>query len=476
MLSFIIITFIVVLFYVFYACILSKINKCPKKCRRKKKNKECFVEHLEPTAKGQIMLTDETGNLSTFNLGSNKTFVSDGNGNITTVQTGLFDDPITANKGITGNLTGNVTGTTGTFTGEIKAATGNFTSGIKGNLTGNLTGNVTGNVTGNLTGNVTGTTGTFTGEIKASTGTFTNGITGITDYEVFYNPDDLKTHTYSPSTGVWNIANDSSWDPKVRGNIRTGRSFNSASDDADATGHTIDITIPPLQKTAYIYHLPWTTCRYFDIYGVLPTTVSSNSDEVFIKRVNAYQDIRNSSPSSYYDGTSIVAIPSIDRFQKIRIKCVKGRIHYMGIGFNKTMVASDSGIIHADNVRGTFNNSLRGNSSMYLGQDTSKQSEFMIWNKAVGMNTHLPYGPDGQNYLSGATNVRGGNLNVEDGRSFCIGDVCINKDHLQRLRDDIYVRRGTKYALNGDAVGKVGYYNGYLSFGGSSAGSNFSLG
>lgn len=86
---------------------------CDNKNQRKKKRKECFVEHLEPTAKGQIMLTDPNGNFSTFDVGTDKTLVSDGAGNITTVQTGLFNGAITANAGITAS--------TGTFTSNINS-------------------------------------------------------------------------------------------------------------------------------------------------------------------------------------------------------------------------------------------------------------------------------------------------------------------------------------------------------------------
>ena len=83
------------------------------------------------------MLSDTTGNLSTFTFDSNKTFVSDSTGKLTTVQTGLFNSAITANGGITAS--------TGTFTGKLTAngngIVSNDTTGYPLIINGNSTGN-----------------------------------------------------------------------------------------------------------------------------------------------------------------------------------------------------------------------------------------------------------------------------------------------------------------------------------------------
>ena len=154
----------IVLFY-----LISMTMTTNKGCRRRRrKQKECFVEYNEPTATGQIMLTDGVGNLSTFNVGTGKTLVSDGAGNITTINTGLFNNTITANNGISG--------TSGTFSGQLEAnggltANGGFT-GSTGTFTGQLRAN----------GGLTGTTGTFTsilnanGGISGSTATLTGNL------------------------------------------------------------------------------------------------------------------------------------------------------------------------------------------------------------------------------------------------------------------------------------------------------------
>ena len=110
---------------------------------------ENFVENIEPTATGSIMLTDPNGNLSIFNVGSGKTLVSSATGDITTIPTGQFDGPVTANQGISG--------TTGTFTRSLTAATGTFTGALTAN------------------GGISSTTGTFTGALTA------NGGISVTD-------------------------------------------------------------------------------------------------------------------------------------------------------------------------------------------------------------------------------------------------------------------------------------------------------
>ena len=137
---------------------------------------ENFVENIEPTATGSIMLTDPNGNLSIFNVGSGKTLVSSATGDITTIPTGQFDGPVTANQGIsgtTGTFTRSLTAATGTFTGSLTAATGTFTGlNVNGDVS-STTGTFTGALTAN--GGISSTTGTFTGALTA------NGGISVTD-------------------------------------------------------------------------------------------------------------------------------------------------------------------------------------------------------------------------------------------------------------------------------------------------------
>ena len=147
------IIFISLLFIFTIVIAYNLLNKNPKRrgriCRKYSKYEENFVENLEPTAAGQIILSDPTGNLATFNVGSGKTLVSSATGDITTIPTGQFDGPVTANQGISG--------TTGTFTRSLTAATGTFTGALTAN------------------GGISSTTGTFTGALTA------NGGISVTD-------------------------------------------------------------------------------------------------------------------------------------------------------------------------------------------------------------------------------------------------------------------------------------------------------
>ena len=93
-------------------CFIKNKNKNKNNCK-KRKIKECFVEnYVDNVAQGQqIMLSDSTGNLSTFDVSTNKMLITDKSGNITTIDNGLFkDNTVIASNGFTG--------TTGYFSNE----------------------------------------------------------------------------------------------------------------------------------------------------------------------------------------------------------------------------------------------------------------------------------------------------------------------------------------------------------------------
>ena len=143
---------------------------------------ECVVEDFEQVSQGQIILSDPTGNLSTFNVGSGKTLVSDSSGNITTIQTGLFND-VTSNNGITSvtgtfngllKANGGLTGTTATLSGPLNANGATLSGQLNAN--GGLTG-TTATLSGSLNANggISGTTATLSGALNAN-----GGLTGTT--------------------------------------------------------------------------------------------------------------------------------------------------------------------------------------------------------------------------------------------------------------------------------------------------------
>lgn len=320
-------------------CVCSSIyNK-----KYKRKDKECFVENFDNPQPGQFLISDPNGNLSAYNPGRGNTLVSDSTGNIATVQTGLFNfNTITANQGITG--------TTGTFSGELTA-----------------------------NGGITGTTATFTGVIK-----------GNYDYDAFSEVGVAGTELL-PASG-WDVyLNSTSWDPMIRGGARKGSAQSKVENDQDASAITVDIAVPAGMKSAFVHYLPWSNCRYFEIWGVLA------AGEVFIKRVTAFQSARNGGPNQindYHDGISIAVVPRADRFSKIRIRGKVGRIHYMGTGWNKQIVGSDAGYTHADNVFGTVASSNISNVSNRLSiTDTRNTNESPSYYAGrVGVTTEFKLG------------------------------------------------------------------------------------
>jgi len=360
---------------IFLAILLFYIMKTKKGCRRRRrKQKECFVEYLEPIANGKLMLSDGAGNLSTFDVPSGKTLVSDGSGNITTIDTGLFNNTITANGGLTGNVTGNATSSSRNLITDTRSV--NSPPSFYANSTG---------VTNEFkTSSVIGLPGTGFVSLETTSPWKDNSAElpirqisydGKTskyfrsamptdaawgpwkletsmdenDYYAFSSVGDADT-VFTPASSGWTIdPNSTSYDPAIRGGSRKGIAYTTLQNDSDTSTLWIDVTVPSKLagtqgRTAYVHYLPWSTCRYFDIFGLL-----SNNDEVFIKRVNSYNN-KIVSKQSYYSGISIALVPRADRFSKIRIQGVKGRIHYMGTGWGKEIVGSENGMIHADNI------------------------------------------------------------------------------------------------------------------------------
>jgi len=449
--------------------------KTKKGCRRRRKQKECFVEHLEPTATGQLMVSDGVGNLSTFNVGTGKTLVSDGAGNITTIDTGLFNNTITANGGLTGS--------TGTFTGALIA-----NGGLTGNVTGNLTGNVTGNSTSSSRNLITDTrsvnsppsfyansTG-VTNEFKTSSviGLPGTGFVSLettspwkdnsaelpirqiaydgktskyfrsampadaawgpwkletsmdeNDYYAFSSVGDADT-VFTPASSGWTIdPNSTNYDPAIRGGSRKGVAWTTLQDDSDTSTLWIDVTVPSKLagtqgRTAYVHYLPWSTCRYFDIFGLL-----SNNDKVFIKRVNAYMNVNQSdSKQTYFNGISIAAVPRADRFTKIRIQGVKGRIFYMGTGWGKEIVGSENGMIHTDNI--------------YLNDPNNTSSIVTVSAMLDYLNTTLK-----------TTNTTA--------NKFCIGSTCLTEDDFKKVKNNDFPVLNTRSDLTFNSGGKNTY-------------------
>jgi hypothetical protein len=160
----------------------------------------------------------------------------------------------------------------------------------------------------------------------------------LSDYEQF-----SKANEPVEKGGNWTLGNDWPWDPQFRGG-RVGYAHTQVSDDTDCSGYWIDYTVPTGMKQAYIVHLPWSNCRYFDVMG------RNGNEVVFIKRVNSWNP-QTASPNGNHAGTTAVSVAGVNRFQRIRIQGRVGQIHLMGVGWTREEGrAMETGYTHWDNI------------------------------------------------------------------------------------------------------------------------------
>jgi len=254
------------------------------------------------------------------------------------------------------------------------------------------------------------------------------GGAGSIDFDAFSNGNDAQF-----SKG-WQVGGDWPWDPVIRGPGRGGYAHTENKDglgpdwnDNDTRNRTADIKVPAAMKSGFLFHLPWSNCRHFDIWGVL-----ANGKEVFIRRVNAYQNVRNASTDNLHDAVAVVPIPRVDRFGAIRIKGVRGRIHYMGTGWTKNNLDSyasgaDSGFLSSQNIVGQ---------SLVLGTDSAEHPDFAGWTGANfrrrdGQWTHFDWKDDQKNYIRGDTQVDGATnfaKNISVGGKLIAKQICVDEN------------------------------------------------
>ncbi|MEY3401673.1 MAG: hypothetical protein RLZZ86_1288 [Cyanobacteriota bacterium] len=222
---------------------------------------------------------------------------------------------------------------------------------------------------------------------------------GAVDFDAFSNGNNAKF-----SAG-WVVGGESYWDPAIRGPSRAGFAHTDKDGDAITTDRSADIQVPAGMKSGFLFHLPWSNCRHFDIWGVL-----GNGQEVFIRRVNAFQNVRTEQKDGLHDAAAVVPIPRVDRFAHIRIKGVRGRIHYMGTGWSKNNLASyasgaDSGFISSQNIMG---------SALAIGDIPAPQDwTGANFRRRDGRWTHFDWKDDQRNYIRGNT-VHDGIFSLQD--------------------------------------------------------------
>jgi hypothetical protein len=201
--------------------------------------------------------------------------------------------------------------------------------------------------------NITGKT-SIVGDSNIVGNTIINGKLSVTDGGYLDNFDDFTNGNSAEFSQGWVVGIEGYWDPQIRGLAgKTGFAHNSEEYNANAAASSATYTVPEKMKTGYLMHLPWYNTGYFDIFGVRP-----NGTDVFIRRVNAYQNARHENrDGGYHDGVNVVSIPGVNRFAKIKIQGRIGRMHLMGIGWSRSNLgmSGETGYIHSDNLYGPFN-------------------------------------------------------------------------------------------------------------------------
>ena len=106
--------------------------------------------------------------------------------------------------------------------------------------------------------------------------------------------------------------------------------------------------IPTNMKSAYVSQLQWSSGGYADVHGI-----RSDGALVFLRRINTFQNIENSSHSGDHDGSTITFIGSgLQYFTAIRISNRLGRLHLTGLAFTdkNNDGAEGTGMVHSKQI------------------------------------------------------------------------------------------------------------------------------
>lgn len=202
---------------------------------------------------------------------------------------------------------------------------------------------------------------------------------GQVDYDLFSGVKDV---TFSAG---WPIDLNGTWSPGLK---RPGYAYINEADEQVANTRWATVPVPTGMRTGYVVHLPWTNCRYFDIYGI-----RTNKAEIFIKRINSYQPIATENEREH-SGVSDESIQRVDRFTHLKIVGGRGRIHLMGFGWSRGGVETSTiGFIHNDNVVGR--------------RAYTDTNEIRVWNGVSEHATHFNFNNTGTNSIRGNTTISG---------------------------------------------------------------------
>ena len=203
-----------------------------------------------------------------------------------------------------------------------------------------------------------------TGDITAKNRNILTELDGKVggEYEQFTRADQPVERS---ATG-WQLGGNGQWDNVFRG-ARQGWAYTDGYDDQDTSGSWIDYNVPLGMKQAYVVHLPWSNCRYFDISGRVGNVY------LFIKRVNAYNPQTSTDlpqNTTKWSGATAVGVAGVNRFTRIRIQGRVGRIHLMGIGWTREEGrAMETGYVHWDNVHNVNNITIPTGDGVMIGKN-----------------------------------------------------------------------------------------------------------
>ena len=177
----------------------------------------------------------------------------------------------------------------------------------------------------------------FEGDGSALTGISASGG-GETVVEVNINAPNA-------TSGSWTTASTSgtaNWGPPKFHSTYTQYAY------TDGTTAYRQCNIPTNMKSAYVSQLQWSSGGYADIHGV-----RYDGNLVFLRRINTFQNIENSSNSGDHDGSTITFIGSgLQYFTAIRISNRLGRIHLSGLAFTdkNNDGAEGTGMVHSKQI------------------------------------------------------------------------------------------------------------------------------
>jgi len=218
----------------------------------------------------------------------------------------------------------------------------------------------TGAISGTTIGGTTITaSAAFSGPGTSITG-FANGLSigGSSNGQAFFSYTLASNYAAVSAAGDWisEGATTGNWHSDIHFSPNDGRVGNLYSVlDSDSTGSGwVDYTVPAGAKTAYIAHLNWSNCRYFDIYG---RQSSDSATYVFIHRHNAINNIVNVGGVNH-SAAVVIPVVGMGIYNRLRIQLVKGRAHIMGIAWSADDRAvsgmTGTGQVHGDNVFGNI--------------------------------------------------------------------------------------------------------------------------